>query len=730
MERLPAVAAIVIDFIQRLPAEQSERAEPLSGVLTEQRRLFEPEIEKYQGLITSHASGELVALFQKPVSAVICAISLHRMYAALSQTVQELDRYQLRIGIHAEANTSDRPQAQQNCIEMARALKERASRESIFISSAVASTIEKAWPVDLKPAGEHKLGATVEPLGVFEVIPPRIKPLRTKRQFARLRLPLAAALALIIMGGSGYGYLLQTGAIEWLPAPWSETTLRTAQQQVVLGSRESSANPEVPISGREILQRAGSPAEPPLETSSTEDREATKTAAADESVKGAAIAIEAPPHPLAMAPMQEVSSAVPQRPEEQQQLQKQRKASEEGARITLLSPEKPAERQGPPTQSLSPAPSNHSELDAPTESVTPKTVPSAAPASRKRQELQEPKSESSLALAVSNPKPRARPAQLSPSPTQPAIRQIEQGASPSPASSTKTTLSGMTGLPATQAEDSVTIPSEQPTAQQKIRGESGRVAASVPATKPPAPALQSSANARAKLLKPEQGPSAIPPSTQLSHSPSPQVEPSTAAGSGPQARLPEPRAILPAQGKSTAPEQPGSQSTEMRTATVPQSHRTKISSTTPERVARAEQIAAVEAPPSETFDKQRATQDATGPRVLVAAEPQAPQARLEIETGQAEAQMQPRYGCQFLRKAFERGTLVPNVDRAAYKRFLKCHRLKIDQKQQGSIRVATKSPSQQTSQQNDGSTKSGNGRSGGSGRSGGKSNGRGKSKGN
>jgi hypothetical protein len=64
MERLPAVAAIVIDFIQRLPAEQSERAEPLSGVLTEQRRLFEPEIEKYQGLITSHASGELVALFQ------------------------------------------------------------------------------------------------------------------------------------------------------------------------------------------------------------------------------------------------------------------------------------------------------------------------------------------------------------------------------------------------------------------------------------------------------------------------------------------------------------------------------------------------------------------------------------------------------------------------------------------------------------------------------------------
>jgi hypothetical protein len=115
---------------------------------------------------------------------------------------------------------------------------------------------------------------------------------------------------------------------------------------------------------------------------------------------------------------------------------------------------------------------------------------------------------------------------------------------------------------------------------------------------------------------------------------------------------------------------------------------------------------------------------------LVAAEPQAPQARLEIETGQAEAQMQPRYGCQFLRKAFERGTLAPNVDRAAYKRFLKCHRLKIDQKQQGSIRVATKTPSQQTSQQNDGSTKSGNGRSGGSGRSGGKSNGRGKSKGN
>lgn len=203
-----------------------------------------------------------------------------------------------------------------------------------------------------------------------------------------------------------------------------------------------------------------------------------------------------------------------------------------------------------------------------------------------------------------------------------------------------------------------------------------------------------------------------------------------AEGSAPQARLSEPRAILPAQEKSTAPEQPG---TVMRMATVPQAHRIKISTTTPERVARAEPIAAVEAPSSisTSFDKQRATKDAAEPLVRVAAQPQAPQPQLEIETKQAEeTRLRPQHDCEFLRQSFVDGTLVPNVDRIAYKRFLKCHRLKIDEKQQKPMRVAAKSPTQQTNQQNDGSTKGGNGRSGGSGRSGGRSNGHGKSKGN
>jgi hypothetical protein len=232
MEQPLAAAALALDFIQQLPS-QSET--PLSGILTRQRKLFEPEIRKNHGQITPHASGDLVALFSKPVSALICALSLHRMFTALSQSLPELENFQLRIGIHSEATTDDDTQAQQKCIEIAHELKELALRGNILVSRAVASTIDETWPVHLRPAGNHKLAAAPKAFAVFELMPPQ-KPLpviATSRS-ARVRLPLAAAIGLVIMGGTAYGYLYQSGAVEWPPAPgaWLETARETAQQQL------------------------------------------------------------------------------------------------------------------------------------------------------------------------------------------------------------------------------------------------------------------------------------------------------------------------------------------------------------------------------------------------------------------------------------------------------------------------------------------------------------------
>ena len=220
MERPLPAAALALDFIQQLPSEQSETSAPLSGLLTEQINLFELEIEKLGGQITSHASGDFVVLFRESVSAAICAVSLHRMFAALSQGFPELERFQLRIGIHAEASTGDDTQAQQKCIEIAHQLKELVPGGAIFISRFVASTIDKTALAQVRQAGKHKLAAAPEPLGIFELIPPGIKPLQIRRrsQFAQLRLPLAAALTLFIIGGTSYGYLVQTGEIKWPPA--------------------------------------------------------------------------------------------------------------------------------------------------------------------------------------------------------------------------------------------------------------------------------------------------------------------------------------------------------------------------------------------------------------------------------------------------------------------------------------------------------------------------------
>jgi len=232
MEQSPAIAALALDFIQQLSAEQSETAVPLSGVLTNQRKLFEPEIEKLQGQIVSHASGDFVVLFRKPFSAVICALSLHRMFAALSQALPELEGIQLRIGVHAEDSPNDDMQAQQRCIETAGKLKEQVPGGSIFISGALVATIAESMPVNLRPVEEHKLAAAVKPFGVFELVPPPLEPLRIKRKrpLAKLQLTLAASLALVITGGAGYGYFFEGNAIEWSSAPWFQTAFEIARQ--------------------------------------------------------------------------------------------------------------------------------------------------------------------------------------------------------------------------------------------------------------------------------------------------------------------------------------------------------------------------------------------------------------------------------------------------------------------------------------------------------------------
>jgi uncharacterized membrane protein YgcG len=234
MEQSHVLAALALDFIQQLPAQQSESAAPFSGVLSKHTKLFQPEIEKFQGQITSHASGDFIVVFPKPFSAAICAMSLHRMFGTLSQALPELEHIQLRIGVHAETSQRDEPQAQQNLIDKAHVLKELVPGGRIFVSTTLASAIDKT--VDLKPAGEHKLAPAAEPLNIFELILPPIRPLQTERRFhlLRLSLPLVAVLALAII--------------------WSTPLERVRQQfQFLFQSTQSFGTPKTPA--REGMDR-------------------------------------------------------------------------------------------------------------------------------------------------------------------------------------------------------------------------------------------------------------------------------------------------------------------------------------------------------------------------------------------------------------------------------------------------------------------------------------------
>jgi hypothetical protein len=724
MEQPLPAAALALDFIQQPSPEQSDSSAPFSGPLTEQINLFELEIEKLGGQITSHASGDFVVLFREPVSAAICAVSLHRMFAALSQGFPELERFQLRIGIHAEANAGDDTQAQQKCIEIAHELKELVPGGSIFISRAVASTIDETGPVELRPAGEHKLPAAAEPLGIFELIPSPIKPLAIRRrsQFAQLRLPLAAAVGLLIMGGTSYGYLYQAGAVEWPPALglWLETARVTAQQQIdsSIGSLERGAraivNREPSISRGDAL--LGAAASIPVEPSAKSNGGNIVSSAALLS-RGEALQLAAASHwrrrefldsdEISIASSEDAASS--QTPISWGEALQRAAASlwkpgepspdkievsiaamddEPAEEVAIVQPAKPGSQQRAPlpvkkttkqqkaTEALA-----KPEVTMPVEEVS-------VLALRQLEEQQRPQqlkleAESAQIAAVSVPEksvaPRARPAQTT-----------------APAASEPTVLDPTAESPAAKAEPSVTTVLQT---QQKPEGKSARTAAvstqkpSAHVPQPPAqprvrqteqvasisPAVvdqaarpENSAKATEKLLEPEQGPSET----------------------APQAEPPKRQAALsPAQVDVSAPEQPSTQVPVDSAATAP-----KVASLATE------------------------TGNANTPQEVLAS-PKLRATKVQLETETVEAQVQD---CKALRKAFRRGILVPSVDKAAYRRLVACERFKNDQRQGSSVRIAGKASNQGTNQAGSDGGATGGSSTGGPGNSGGKGNGKGK----
>ena len=746
MEQPLAAAALALDFVQQLPAHSGT---PLSGILTWQRKLFEPEIRKHQGQLTSHASGDFVALFPKPVSAVICALSLHRMFAALSQSMPELKNFQIRIGIHAEASADDDTEAQRKCIAVAHELKERALHGNILVSRAVASTIDETWPVQLKPAGEHKPAAPAKAFGLFELKPSQLKPLpviRTSRRFAQMRVPLAAAIGLIIMGGTGYGYLYQAGAVEWPPAPgvWLEKARETAQQQIdsSIGSLERRARAiidrEPSISRGDALQKAAAaiPVEPSPESNAVSIAsseaplsrgEALQRAAAshwklrelsesDEigiaSSEGAANSQA----PISWGDAFQRAAASLWKPGEPSpdSVEVSIAAMDESAEdAAIVQPAKPGSQQSAPlpeekttkqqqVASATEAPAKP-EVTMPVQEVS-VAAPQQPEAQQKPQQQQKLKAESTQIAAASAPE-------------QSAASQAQPAQPTSPAPSEPTALGPTAESPTAKPEPSFTTLSQK----QRAKGESARTAA-VSAQKPSAPPAQVSQRPPQPPVQQTEQVASITPAVVDQAAISVTTEPPAAEAEGSATILPQQPTLakkLPAQApqnsakateKLLEPEQGPS-------ATVPQAEHPKrqaeIISAPEQPSTQAPVKSAATAPKVASLATEKATGNATKPQVLASAKLRATKAQLETETVEAQVQ-----DCKALRKAFRRGTLVRSVDKAAYRRLVACQRLKNDQKQ-GPVRIAGKAFNQGTNQPGSDGGATGGGSTGGPGNSGG-----------
>src|SRR5262249_33711607 len=141
---LSIIVADVVGYSRLMAADESSTYRRWSTLRAEE---LIPCIAEHRGSIVKHTGDGFLAVFESPRDAGRCAIALQRATLASQQSVAEIQRISLRIGVHAAKIIVESDDIYGDGVNIAARLQTYAPPGGIVMSTAVVDSIGEVTEV-------------------------------------------------------------------------------------------------------------------------------------------------------------------------------------------------------------------------------------------------------------------------------------------------------------------------------------------------------------------------------------------------------------------------------------------------------------------------------------------------------------------------------------------------------------------------------------------------------
>jgi TolB-like protein/Tfp pilus assembly protein PilF len=198
---LAAILAADVAGYARLMSEDEEGT--LAGLRAWRYQVADPWIREGRGRIIKSTGDGFLVEFSSIVDAVRCAVEMQREMAARNSEVPPERRLEFRVGINLGDIVAEDHDIFGDGVNVAARLEALAEPGSICISRVVHDQVRDKLPYAFEDRGEQQVKNIARPIRVYTMTPQAIG--ATERVAAprrrRMRVRLAAAIALVVVGG-------------------------------------------------------------------------------------------------------------------------------------------------------------------------------------------------------------------------------------------------------------------------------------------------------------------------------------------------------------------------------------------------------------------------------------------------------------------------------------------------------------------------------------------------
>jgi TolB-like protein/class 3 adenylate cyclase len=200
--------ADVVGFSRLMGADEAGTHRALG----ELRDAVDPLIAAHGGRIVGTAGDSLLADFTSVVDALGCAVEMQRASRVANDPVPPERRLELRIGVNLGDVIIDGENIFGDGVNIAARLEALAQPGTVCISQTVYDQVRKKLDLDYRSLGSHRFKNIAEPIRVYAVGAPAVRPRLSKHR--RLQFAAAGAAALVVVGLAAWAF--HSGISGWM----------------------------------------------------------------------------------------------------------------------------------------------------------------------------------------------------------------------------------------------------------------------------------------------------------------------------------------------------------------------------------------------------------------------------------------------------------------------------------------------------------------------------------